>query len=109
MSNQADPDLIRELLPGADAGKDPERVAAGHKAALANPRTSEKAREHSKEVLSGMLEPYEDPVRDEEPQASPTGKDPANIARGLKASISNPAVSKEAKENAKEKLRQGNY
>ncbi|PHH73878.1 hypothetical protein CDD80_3526 [Ophiocordyceps camponoti-rufipedis] len=109
MSNQADFDVVGEILPGADAGKDPERVAAGHKAALANSRTSEKAKEHSKAVLSDMGEPYKAPVRDQEPQAAPTDKDPANVARGLKASISNPGVSQEAKENAKEKLRQGNY
>lgn len=54
-----------------------------------------------------MLESYDEPYDESQASHGTTEqkeKDPGNVARGLKASISNPGVSEEAKERAKEKL-----
>ncbi|KAF7536851.1 hypothetical protein G7Z17_g12972 [Cylindrodendrum hubeiense] len=77
------------------------RVAAGHKANLSNPNTSEESKEHSKTLLEGELNsdaPSDGNVADY------PGKHPGNVAGGLKAAIKNPNVSEEAKESAKERL-----
>ncbi|KAG1716566.1 hypothetical protein ID866_618 [Astraeus odoratus] len=88
---------------------DPENVARGHKANLSNPRTSEESKERSKQVLgelgSGADVEETTPARVSRNPAS-EGKDPANVARGLKAAISNPHVSEEAKERDAERLRE---
>ncbi|KAI6132695.1 Conidiation protein 6-domain-containing protein [Pisolithus croceorrhizus] len=85
---------------------DPENIARGHKANLANPHTSEESKERSRQVLE-ELEGGEPGM--EEPgtfQKSSIGKDPANVARGLKAAVSNPHVSEEAKERDRQRLQE---
>ncbi|KAB5585690.1 Conidiation protein 6-domain-containing protein [Coniochaeta sp. 2T2.1] len=92
----------------------------GHKAAISNPNVSEEAKEHSRQVLAAME--GKDSTgsggsggsgggSDKQQTSGGSGsgetvdgKDAGNVARGLKASISNPGVSEEAKERAKEKL-----
>ncbi|OIW27872.1 hypothetical protein CONLIGDRAFT_634202 [Coniochaeta ligniaria NRRL 30616] len=101
---------------------DVTNVKRGHKAAISNPNVSEEAKEHSRQVLdelegkestgggdSGGSGGKKQTSASSGTTSSDTlteGKDPGNVARGLKASISNPGVSDEAKERAKEKLEQ---
>ena len=64
---------------------------------------SEAAKEKSRKVLESYDEPY-DPSTASHGTTEQKDKDPGNVARGLKASISNPGVSEEAKQTAREKL-----
>jgi len=86
-----------------EANKDPENVARGLKATLSNASVSDEAKENAEarlEEMSGAstTEETAGTTSDE------SGKNPANVARGLKAAISNPNNSEEAKEYAKQKL-----
>lgn len=65
---------------------------------------SEQAKEHSKKVLESYDEPYDASKASHGSAEQEQHKDPGNVARGLKASISNPGVSEEAKKKAQEKL-----
>ncbi|KAI2625831.1 conidiation-specific protein 6 [Hypoxylon sp. NC1633] len=85
------------------------QIAGGHKANLKNPTTSKDSKEHSKQVLENEFGSKEA----SKTGASNTGtsntgddngKNPNNVAGGLKATINNPRVSDEAKESAKERL-----
>ncbi|KAL1872477.1 hypothetical protein VTK73DRAFT_1474 [Phialemonium thermophilum] len=92
-------------------------VLRGHKATLNNPRVLEQAKENSRQVLENMgVDPSE---RARQGSGSSVesggggyqahredlgGKDPGNVARGLKATINNPRVSEEAKQHAREQL-----
>ena len=64
---------------------------------------SDEAKERSRKVLESYDEPY-DPSQASHGTTEQKDKDPGNVARGLKASISNPGVSEEARKNAREKL-----
>lgn len=83
---------------------DPENIARGHKANLANPHTSDESKERSRQVLEELegAEPEESGTF----QKSSIGKDPANVARGLKAAVSNPHVSEEAKDRDRQRLQE---
>ncbi|KAI1373473.1 putative conidiation-specific expression protein [Hypoxylon crocopeplum] len=103
-------DIQQEVSETADIDPDPENVYRGHKATISNPNTSAAAKEHSRKVLE---EEAGEPVDSSNNVRGVRGdtknqdeqKDPGNVARGLKASISNQNVSDEAREKAKEKLR----
>ena len=71
--------------------KDPEHVAAGLKATLANPRVSAEAKHEAQNRLKEMG--YEI-------------KDPEHVKAGLKAAIHNPKVSPEAKAHAEKELKE---
>ncbi|KAL0938584.1 conidiation protein [Colletotrichum truncatum] len=106
MASQDDySDIPREVPASADTEKDPENVVRGHKATLNNPQVSNEAKEHSRQVLNDIGEPY-DQSGGGQTTKNDGQKDPGNVARGLKASINNPGVSDEAKERAQEKLDQ---
>ncbi|KAK1775187.1 putative conidiation-specific expression protein [Copromyces sp. CBS 386.78] len=96
-------DIPPEVPRSEDSAKDPENVLRGHKATLNNPQISDAAKEHSKQVLEEAGEPYDQSSSDKK-TTDQGEKDPGNVARGLKASISNPGVSEEAKERVREKL-----
>jgi hypothetical protein len=64
---------------------------------------SKEAKEKSRKVLESYDEPY-DPSTASHGTTEQKDKDPGNVARGLKASISNPGVSEKAKQAAREKL-----
>ncbi|KAK3935194.1 cyclin-dependent protein kinase [Diplogelasinospora grovesii] len=74
--------------------------------------TSEESKANSRKVLESYDEPYDSqPSGKQTKQSDEHEKDPGNVyaphikpARGLKASISNPGVSEEAKQRAQEKL-----
>ncbi|OTA59746.1 putative conidiation-specific expression protein [Hypoxylon sp. EC38] len=100
-------DIQQEVPKNADTGPDPENVYRGHKATISNPNTSKAAKEHSRKVLENAAEEPTDTSNSVRgaTKSQDEEKDPGNVARGLKASISNQGVSDEAKEKAKEKLR----
>ncbi|KAL2760567.1 hypothetical protein ACRALDRAFT_2024523 [Sodiomyces alcalophilus JCM 7366] len=106
MASQDDYSDIQQEVPlSAETEKEPDSIARGHKATIANPNTSEQAKEHSRKVLAEEFqEPYDKPNRSQDDRPEPHEKDPGNVARGLKASISNPGVSEEAKQHARERL-----
>ncbi|KAI1803338.1 hypothetical protein F4811DRAFT_554022 [Daldinia bambusicola] len=100
-------DIQQEVSKDADMEPDPENVYRGHKATISNPNTSKAAKEHSRQVLAnatgdpaGQSNNARGAHRDTDDE-----KDPGNVARGLKASITNQNVSDEAREKAKDKLR----
>ena len=64
--------------------------------------TSEESKQHSREVLDQELDGGNVPGSGQ----SQEGKNPGNVAGGLKATINNPQVSDEAKQSAKERLDQ---
>lgn len=58
------------------------------------------------QVLENAGVPYDQSSSSDTKTTDDQGeKDPGNVARGLKAAISNPGVSEEAKESAREKLK----
>ncbi|KAL2161829.1 hypothetical protein VTH06DRAFT_7613 [Thermothelomyces fergusii] len=98
-------DIPKEVPREEDFAGEPENVLRGHKATLSNPRTSDEAKQHSREVLESYGEPYDASRAGHATAAeAQADKDPGNVARGLKASISNPGVSEGAKQAAREKL-----
>ncbi|AEO68670.1 uncharacterized protein THITE_2118263 [Thermothielavioides terrestris NRRL 8126] len=101
----ADEGYIPQEVPASeDYAAEQENVLRGHKAAISNPQVSEQAKERSKKVLESMDEPYDPSQASHGTAGEQQQKDPGNVARGLKASISNPGVSEEAKQKAREKL-----
>ncbi|OTA02612.1 hypothetical protein A9Z42_0030270 [Trichoderma parareesei] len=107
MANQDEySDIPQEVPPEDDYLQDPENVARGHKATLANPKVSNEAKQHSRSVLDNQLQ-EDEATETARPKGSESKqKDPSNVARGLKATLTNESVSEEAKENAKQKLRE---
>ncbi|KAL2005095.1 hypothetical protein VTN00DRAFT_2945 [Thermoascus crustaceus] len=79
------------------AGGDPANKARGYKAAIKNPRVSQPAKEHAKQVLEQEYEGGAASSSDEE-------KKPSNVARGLKAAIHNPNVTDYGKMQARAKM-----
>ncbi|KAJ7198456.1 hypothetical protein GGX14DRAFT_665545 [Mycena pura] len=78
--------------------KDPTRVAAGLKSALARPNVSDEAKERAEERLKEMNAL-------DEPSDS-HASDPTRVAAGLKSALARPDVSDEAKERAEERLKE---
>ncbi|RMZ70801.1 conidiation 6 [Pyrenophora seminiperda CCB06] len=90
------------IPPPTNNMSNPGNVIGGHKANLNNPNTSDEAKQHSKEVLQEIENGGAVPTSS---SSSGNGdKNPNNVAGGLKATLSNPNVSDEAKESAKERL-----
>ncbi|EIN11451.1 hypothetical protein PUNSTDRAFT_98561 [Punctularia strigosozonata HHB-11173 SS5] len=87
--------------------KNPERVAAGLKAAIHNPRVTEEAKDRAAQELEDMG--YEAP-QELSSRASVGGNDDGldehthRVLGGFKASLKNPNVSEEAKEHAADVL-----
>lgn len=81
-------------------GHETNRVLGGYKATLHNPRTSDEAKRHAREILEAdgyTVEPAEGVTEDEHQ---------TRVLAGYKAALHNPRVSKEAKDHAKEYLRE---
>ncbi|KAK4097179.1 hypothetical protein N658DRAFT_434563 [Parathielavia hyrcaniae] len=97
-------DIPQEVPASADYEAEPENVLRGHKATISNPNTSQQAKDKSRKVLESYDEPYDESTASHGATETQE-KDPGNVARGLKASISNPGVSDEAKEAARDKLK----
>ncbi|OTA70300.1 conidiation protein 6, partial [Hypoxylon sp. EC38] len=75
------------------------QIAGGHKATLSNPKTSQEAKDHSKQVLENEFNGGDVPKAGDD-----SDKNPGNVAGGLKATLKNPNVSDEAKDSAKQRL-----
>ncbi|OAA39724.1 Conidiation-specific protein 6 [Metarhizium rileyi] len=105
-------DVPKEVSPDSDVAKDPERVAAGYKATISNPQTSDQAKSRARAMLEEMEKPNKTQSAetvDHGDDGDHGGKDPKNVARGLKATISNQSVSEEARKNAKERLKKQDF
>ncbi|EXL65094.1 hypothetical protein IWW34DRAFT_894084 [Fusarium oxysporum f. sp. albedinis] len=91
---QDESNIPREVPPEADKLTDPHNIV----------HVSEAARQHAREELERLGEPYEGTLQERsgthETTEKTEDKDPRNIARGYKATISNPGTSADAKERA---------
>ncbi|KAL2117620.1 hypothetical protein VTJ04DRAFT_7280 [Mycothermus thermophilus] len=96
-------DIPQEVPASEDYRGEQENILRGYKATISNPQTSQQAKDKARKELEAYDEPY-DASQASHGSKQEGEKDPGNVARGLKASISNPGVSEEAKERAKEKL-----
>ncbi|KAF9652844.1 hypothetical protein BDM02DRAFT_3108461 [Thelephora ganbajun] len=79
---------------------------AGYKATISNPNTSEKAKQHAREVLEAEGEQVEETHPEGSHPASAHDQHTKRVLAGYKAALHNPHVSQEAKERAKEMLRE---
>lgn len=75
-------------------------VIGGHKANLANPKTSEESKEHSRQELDRLESEGGMTAGD----AADTGKNEGNVIGGHKANLKNTNTSDESKEHSKEVL-----
>ncbi|KAI4121600.1 MAG: hypothetical protein LQ347_006800 [Umbilicaria vellea] len=88
----------------------PGNVIGGHKANLNNPNTSEESKQHSKEVIENNGGEVDQSSSGQssggQSSSDDTGKNPNNVAGGLKATLKNPNVSQEAKDSAESRLKE---
>ncbi|TBU22987.1 Conidiation protein 6-domain-containing protein [Dichomitus squalens] len=80
------------------SGHEANRVLGGYKATLHNPRASDEAKQHAREILEAdgyTVEPGPGVTQDEHQ---------TRVLAGYKAALHNPRVSEEAKEHAREYL-----
>ncbi|KAF7194048.1 Conidiation-specific protein 6 [Pseudocercospora fuligena] len=86
--------------------EDRSNIAAGHKANLSNPNTSEESKENSRKELEklGGEDAFYDKKGEDAPAAGMGGQ--GNVLGGHKATLSNPNTSEEAKENSRKILEQ---
>jgi len=85
-------------------GKNLGNVIGGYKATLHNANSSEEAKDHARKVLSELGADEESDSGKTYHEADTEGKNTGNVIGGYKATLKNPNVSDEAKENAKEQL-----
>ncbi|KAK4184358.1 hypothetical protein QBC35DRAFT_477323 [Podospora australis] len=85
-------DIAQEVPVSEDTAPETENVLRGQKATISNPNTSDKAKAHAREVLESYDEPYDELSATHGAKQDSGSKHPGNVARGLKASISNPCV-----------------
>eukprot|EP01119_Soliformovum_irregulare_P026031 TRINITY_DN97_c0_g1_i1.p1 TRINITY_DN97_c0_g1~~TRINITY_DN97_c0_g1_i1.p1 ORF type:complete len:514 (-),score=204.17 TRINITY_DN97_c0_g1_i1:56-1597(-) len=85
-------------------GKNTGNVIGGYKATLHNDNSSEEAKDHARKVLAELGADEESDSRKTYHEADTEGKNTGNVIGGYKATLKNPNVSDEAKENAKEQL-----
>lgn len=127
MADMDESDIPKEVPASEDYMADPENKVRGLKAAISNPRmlfpfllgknklsprahidlyhcteVSQQAKQSAKKTLESYDEPYDASSATHGSQQQ--SKDPGNVARGLKASMTNEGVSEEAKSKAKMKL-----
>jgi len=78
---------------------------AGYKAAISNPNTSEKAKQRARDVLDAEGGEV-GPRPEQSPPSSPHDQHTKRVLAGYKAALHNNNVSEEAKERAREILRE---
>jgi len=89
----------------ADHAKNQNNVAGGYKATLSNPNASQEAKDHAKKMLDEMgVDADEKASQKTYHEADTHGKNKGNVIGGYKATLKNPNVSEEARENAEEQL-----
>ncbi|KAI0769573.1 Conidiation protein 6-domain-containing protein [Trametes elegans] len=81
-------------------GHETNRVLGGYKATLHNPRTSEEAKQHAREILEA------DGYQFERPEGITEDEHQKRINAGYKAALNNPRVSDAGKQHAQEYLEQ---
>ncbi|KAH9894739.1 Conidiation protein 6-domain-containing protein [Cubamyces lactineus] len=81
-------------------GHETNRVLGGYKATLHNPRTSEEAKRHAREILEA------DGYQFERPEGVTEDEHQKRVNAGYKAALNNPRVSEEAKQHAREYLQE---
>ncbi|KAF4215110.1 hypothetical protein CNMCM8980_010647 [Aspergillus fumigatiaffinis] len=84
------------------SGEDRVNAMRGYKATLKNPRVSDEAKQHAKDVLDNEL--HGDQPRHDLYAIRGQNKEPNRVAGGLKAAQRNPRVKERGKESASEKL-----
>ncbi|RHZ58940.1 Con-6 family protein [Aspergillus thermomutatus] len=84
------------------SGEDRVNAMRGYKATLKNPRVSDEAKRHAKDVLDNELQ-WDQPRHDLYAMRQ-QNKEPNRVAGGLKAAQSNPRVTQRGKESAGDKL-----
>jgi len=115
-TDEAQPHDLRheeKNVPGYEVLEE-HRILGGYKATLKNPNVSQEAKEHAKEVLKEHevkeSEPTEEAqphdLRHEENVSGYKMPEEHRILGGYKATLKNPNVSQEAKEHAKEVLKE---
>ena len=87
--------------------KNPGNVAGGLKATLNNPRVSDEAKNQARERLDALEGGAAVEEVETQTSAAHADKNDGNVIGGYKATLSNPRVSKEAKQHAKEMLDSG--
>jgi len=87
-------------------GKNLNNVAGGYKATLSNPNASQEAKDHAQKELDRMGVDANETTDSQKTyhKADTEGKNVGNVIGGYKATLKNPNVSDEAKENAEEQL-----
>jgi len=85
-------------------GKNLNNVIGGYKATLHNANSSEEAKDHARKVLSELGADEESDSGKTYHEANTEGKNTGNVIGGYKATLKNPNVSDEAKENAEKQL-----
>ncbi|KIY72412.1 hypothetical protein CYLTODRAFT_449958 [Cylindrobasidium torrendii FP15055 ss-10] len=91
----------------SDGNKNPERVAAGLKAAIHNPNTSDEARERATERLQGIDTQYTDKNLDNSSASMDNGDHHRNqVLGGYKATLHNPGSTDAAKSKARDVLQE---
>jgi len=83
--------------------KNPGNVIGGHKANIANPKTSEESKEHSRQVIQEVEDGNVD-LSGNDRSVDESGKEVNRVLGGYKATLHNPNTGEEAKQRAKEKL-----
>ncbi|KAF7768083.1 hypothetical protein Agabi119p4_7326 [Agaricus bisporus var. burnettii] len=84
--------------------KDETRVAAGLKATMHNPRTSDEAKESAQERLEEMGADVPSGGTQQTEASKETSDISGNVLRGHKATLSNPRTSERAKEHSEQVL-----
>ncbi|KAI0633897.1 Conidiation protein 6-domain-containing protein [Trametes polyzona] len=83
-----------------ETGHETNRVLGGYKATLHNPRTSDEAKQHAREILDA------DGYQFERPEGVTEDEHQKRVNAGYKAALNNPRVSEGAKQHAREYLEQ---
>ncbi|KAL2008414.1 hypothetical protein VTN00DRAFT_6608 [Thermoascus crustaceus] len=94
--------MTTNLDPATVSTEDRVNAMRGYKATLKNPRVSDEAKSHARDVLDSELggdQPSFDIY-----EAQDAGKEPTRVVGGLKAAMRNPRVSDAAKESAQEQI-----
>ncbi|QKX64680.1 uncharacterized protein TRUGW13939_11856 [Talaromyces rugulosus] len=92
---------FEDLDPAGPSPEDRVNALRGYKATISNPRTSDSAKQHAREMIDSL---GGDQVREDLYQMRNPTKDPVRTAGGLKAATKNPRVSQGGKNRAQEKL-----
>ncbi|KAL1977842.1 hypothetical protein VTN31DRAFT_701 [Thermomyces dupontii] len=95
---------FEDLNPVGISPEDRVNAMRGYKATLNNPRVSQEAKQHARDMLENQLM-GDEPSKDIHDLSNPT-KEKNRVQGGYKAATKNPRVSEAAKEYSQERLAQ---